>query len=469
MRTTVPDTGNTRGIFAGISLAPGSEARRPQIDLPTQDIEALRRLATRRRHLQELMERTEGNAAWAGQVATMIDGLSADDAGGLLAQLADGYRSTGRLDLAADTYFLLARRYPDHPLVGESLQWLIQFYASSEMAQRVQTRATTNVRGGSAVAAPNPSASDVRQASAVAPIRSGAPPTGGLTRDDRLHRAEQLADYLKADRPALYAEPCVRFAETAAQRQLGFANPALRYFLTLRALPESNPWRQCAATEEWLAQPADQPPIKKLATCRRTTEPPILDGKLDEPFWTKADRLFLRKGVKKLPLPLGEGRGEGASPHKIAAEIQLAYDAKFLYLAVHCQRSPNLDYSTDDTPRTHDADLTQHDRVTLRLDTDRDYSTAFELTVDNRGWTDDSCWDDSTWNPTWYVAAASDEQSWTIEAAIPLTELVNKPPTSRAVWAVSAQRTIPRLGYQSWAGTPSSSNTPDQYGLLIFQ
>ena len=93
------------------------------------------------------MEHTEGNAAWAGQVSTMIDGLSADDGGQLLVQLAEGYRKTGRLDLAADTYFLFARRTPDHPLVDPALTWLIQFYASGEMAHRVQTHANTNLRG----------------------------------------------------------------------------------------------------------------------------------------------------------------------------------------------------------------------------------------------------------------------------------------------------------------------------------
>ena len=70
------------------------------------------------------MERSEGNAAWAGQVSTMIDGHSAEDGGQLLVQLAEGYRKTGRLDLAADTYYLLARRYPDHSLVDQSLAWL---------------------------------------------------------------------------------------------------------------------------------------------------------------------------------------------------------------------------------------------------------------------------------------------------------------------------------------------------------
>ncbi len=458
--SNVAENSNARGLFGGISLAPGSDSRRPQAELPTQDLEALRRLATRRRHLQELMERGEGNAAWAGQVSNMIEGLSPDAAGQLLAQLADGYRKSGHLDLAADTYFLFARRYPDHPLVDPALEWLIKFYASSEAAHRLKE--APSPFGREQFSEPSPSGrgqgegvlestGPIQQASATLPSTS---PT--LSRDDRLRRAAQLADYLKTARPVIYAEPSVRFAETAAQRELGYANPAQRYFLTLNQLPESDPWRQCAATEEWLAKPADLPPAKKLATCRPTDQPPNLDGNLDEPFWTKADRLRL-------------SADKDLAANSPAAEVQLAYDNQFLYLAIHCPKSPNLDYVADATPRPRDADLTQHDRVTVRLDTDRDYSTAFELTVDNRGWTHDACWGDAIWNPTWYVAAASDATSWTVEAAIPLSELVDKPPAAHSVWAVSARRTIPRTGYETWSGPPESDGSPSQFGLLIFE
>ena len=210
----------------------------------------------------------------------------------------------------------------------------------------------------------------------------------------------------------------MRFAETTAERELGFANPAQRFFLTMRELPEADPWRQCAATEEWLAKPADAPPAKKIAACRVIDAPPTLDGKLDEPFWTKADRLRL---TDKANQPSANTGGE----------LQLGRDSQFLYVGIRCRKVPNADYQSDQDPRPRDADLTQHDRVTLQLDTDRDYCTAFELTVDSRGYTHDACWGNPTWDPTWYVAADSDDESWTVEAAIPLAELTDKPPTAR--------------------------------------
>ena len=472
-----------RGIFSGISLARGSEARRLQPELPVQDLDNLRRLATRRRTLEQLLERSQGNSAWSAQVTQMIDGLSTEDSGQLLVQLAEGYRKAGRLDLAADTYFLFARRNPDHPLVDPALTWLIQFYASGEISQRLSARSAANIRqdanpapGEVALATgdtpPTPKTptkrNGVQQTASLTDIAPSSIPANNLSHDDRLRRAVQLADYLKSARPALYAEPAVRVAEVTAQRQLGFANPAKRFFITLRALPETNPWRQCAAIEEWLDKPSNSPPAKKLATCRRAGAPPHLDGKLDDPIWDTADRVFLR-ATDSAPRS-----SKGAGEENTGAEVRITHDGEFLYLAVHCLKAENVDYQSDNSPRPRDADLTQHDRVSLKLDVDRDYTTAFELAVDSRGWTCDSCNGDATWNPTWYVASANDESSWTVEAAIPLTELVEKPPIARDVWALAARRTIPRTGYQSWSaaitrGGAASDDSPAQFGLLIFE
>jgi hypothetical protein len=424
-------------------------------------------MAARRRHLAELLERTEGNAAWLGQVAELTRELPADDGAELLVQLADGYRASGRLDLAADTYYQLARRYPDHAFVDRCLVWLVQFYASSEAGHRMSTGIGVNVRG-SQFASTEEGA--IQQASLLEnePRPRFAAPAVGLSQDDRSRRAVQLAEYLRNIRPALYAEPAVRFAEVTAQRKLGFTNPAQRYHLALRKLPESDPWRQCGDTEAWLAKPGELPPPKRIATCRPAHQPPRLDGTLDETFWNNADPL--RLGGKNEPAQSNasvyvQGEPEHNAGANDSAVVRIAYDAEFLYFAVQCPKADGGDYQHDERPRARDADLAQHDRVTLRLDVDRDYSTAFELAVDARGWTHDACWGDVHWNPSWYVAAASDETSWTIEAAVPIDELVVAPPSARDAWAISVRRAIPRVGYESWANAGEFGETPEQFNL----
>lgn len=450
-------TTGRRDFFTGCTLSPGGEARRAWSPLPEVDLDALRRMAERRRNMQELLEGTEagtrhtvlpsaGSAAWAGQVANLVDGLDDSSGGELMFQLAEGYRTAGRLDLAADTYYLLTRRWPDHPLADRALVWLTQFYASSEMATRCQPSA---IRRRPEEEQPLRADGAVQQTSAVVPL-GAAKPAVGLSRDDRLRRAAQLGKYLEETRPALFAEPGVRFPLVAAQRQLGFANPAQRYFLILRGLPRNEPWRRCAETELWFAKPTNQPPPKALGTCRRTYERPHLDGQLDEPLWSSAE-----------PLRLGEEAG---------AEVQLAYDEQFLYLGMRCQKVEGVDYPADHRPRSRDTDLSQHDRVALRLDVDRDFTTWYELVVDHRGWPGDTCWGDASWDPRWFIAAADDEEAWTVEAAVPLAELVVEPPASRHVWAAAVRRTIPKTGHQSWADDESAADdSPDQFGLLIFE
>jgi hypothetical protein len=401
--------------------------------------------------MRMLIERSQGNAAWAGQVAHLTDDLDPASAGELLFELAEGYRAVGKLDLAADALSLLARRQPEHPLVEPALRWLVQFYASGEAAQRLADRGAENYRQlpteGSSTAG------GVTPASAM--LQAAAAPVVGLARDQRLERASALGQFLEHARPSLYAEPSVRFPLVVAQRELGYANPAQRYFLTLRSQPASDPWRRCADTEEWFAKPGDSPPPKTLGHCLRTTERPHLDGKLDEPFWAGADRLLLH--------------GEETTDKNVHPTVRFACDSEFLYIAAECPRADGVAATTDDRPRPRDADLSAHDRIAIRLDVDRDYTTAYELTVDCRGWTHDACWNDSSWNPKWFVAAAMDEAAWTIEAAIPLAELAAEPPGSKQVWAASIVRTIPRVGEETWSGEANSADSPEKYGLLIFE
>jgi hypothetical protein len=440
-------------LFNGITLAPGSEARRSSPELPIDDLDKLRQMADRRRHLEALLKRSEGNAAWVAQVGQITDGLSHNDGAELLLQLADGYRAAGQLDLAADTYYLLARQYPDHTHAARSLEWLIQFYASSEISHRLASRGSHNIRQASLTITAGEAAS---AAGAIDPTTDTSP-TIALSRDDRLQRATQLAGYLRSAKPELYAEPRIRFAEVTALRQVGLSNPAKRYYITLRQLPDTNPWRRCGDTESWLATPTEAPPPKSLGACRPTTERPHLDAQLNEPFWDTASRLQL-------------GDPNHKSPDALPSEVRLAYDNEHLYFAIRCQKVPNAPSPTPSPqkPRPRDADLTQNDRVTLYFDIDRDFTTAFELTVDSRGWTHDACWGDSHWNPAWYVAAESDEGSWTVEAAVPLMELTDSPPAARHVWAVSACRTIPHVGRQYWTAD-TTPDSPDQYGLVIFE
>ena len=150
--------------------------------------------------------------------------------------------------------------------------------------------------------------------------------------------------------------------------------------------------------------------------------------------------------------------------------LMLAYDREFLYVAMRVPREagPPQDPPLT-TGRQHDADLSRHDRVSIRLDIDRDYSTWYEFQVDQRGWTAESCWEDRRWNPTWYVAAERDETDWRVEAAIPWKDLSPTPPQPSTIYGLSVLRTTPSVGLQSWTHPATAKTQPASFGLLKFE
>ncbi|MEM6330028.1 MAG: YCF48-related protein [Planctomycetota bacterium] len=478
--------------MAGIALPRGGDARRRPATPPPGKLATLRAAVQKRRVMERLRQHTQSDEAWIAQAAGLTSGLGAytdadtgaDTGAGLLYQLADAYRRDGKPAMAADTLYLLARRYRDHPLAEPAVLWLLRYYASSEVAH-----AARRVR---APLDPPPLANVTGR-----PAPQATPDFGGtLTLAERLERAIQLGDYLEKARPALYADPAVRFPIAAAHRtleaaaeappdappparQASSASPTQRLTAVFTKQAVAPAWRGCALAEQWLAGQHRLAAAKPSVACVRTTDRPLLDGVFDEQLWRGAEPIAL------VPAPQAYAADQqSAAP---AAQpggpvVRLASDAEFLYVAIDCPAeagaADTAGTEADHAPRPRDGDLSRHARVTLRLDTDRDYTTAFELSIDRRGWTNDRCWGDRHWDPRWYVATGSKAGQqpgrWTAEAAIPLAELTPSVPRPGAAWAVSVQHHSPRDGGAAWppptpAGSAQTgSPAPASYGLLLF-
>ncbi len=182
-----------RDLFAGLNLPPGCDARRARVESNPADLDRLRRLTQQRRQLVRLLDYAEGSPVWSAQVVNLTGGLDAQSGGELMFQLAEGYRETGRHAMAADTLYLLARRYPDHPLTEQALTWLVRYYASGEVAH-VASREQAKQARTQPLANAGHEAAGVRQASAELPTESGGG-TAELTADERLQRATMLGGY----------------------------------------------------------------------------------------------------------------------------------------------------------------------------------------------------------------------------------------------------------------------------------
>jgi len=436
-------------FFTGVVLYPGGDARRELIEPPAEGIERLHRAALRGRNAQAIIEQAKNDSpgadrllAQAGELARDLEG---DTAGRVLYHLAEQYRRHGRWRMAAETFEMLAERYPDHPTTPAALLWLVQYYAGGETAWRVEGfqryaggQATWRMQDGRQRYA-------VRQASALAvdPARQ----------ENRYQRAAQFARQIERTRPALFAEPALRFPLAVAHRNQGFPQQAERYYLARSRSSRQDAWWACAQGEKWLAEAKGVPP-KPLLGCAAAASKPRLDGRFDDAVWQQAKPAELHS-------TLGD---DGQWP----AAVMLAYDQEFLYLAVRCRRVPGAKYESTPGPRPRDPDLTGHDRVDVFLDLDRDFATYYRLSIDHRGWVAEGCWGDATWDPTWFVAAAADHGEWTAEAAIPLDQLTGRLPRSRSVWAVGIQRTVPGVGFQSWTQPAGTEVVPEGFGYLVF-
>ncbi|HZY85402.1 MAG TPA: hypothetical protein VFE78_11265, partial [Gemmataceae bacterium] len=256
--------------------------------------------------------------------------------------------------------------------------------------------------------------------------------------------------------PLFANDPSVQFCLQSARRNLGDFEAPLAWYRQFAARQPDGPWRSAALAELWLANRTGPAP-KPTLTCRFTETRPFLDGKLDDLCW---------KGAAPARLQNAAGTTRDDCP----TEVRMAYDRDFLYLAVRCAHPAGKEVALA-KPRLHDVDLRGHDRVSLLLDLDRDYSTCFHLQIDQRGCVCDDCWGDKTWGPRWFVAVHPEPTGWTAEAAIPLTALTGDTVTSGRAWAVNVVRVLPGRGVQAWslpAEAPEEALRPEGMGLLMF-
>ncbi|MDZ4851422.1 MAG: YCF48-related protein [Pirellulaceae bacterium] len=165
-----------------------------------------------------------------------------------------------------------------------------------------------------------------------------------------------------------------------------------------------------------------------LYPIRKTHLRPLLDGCLEDPLWQSISTMSLEDVLHEVQPAVGQ--------------IRMAHDGEFIYVSAFCPRIGSgkllLGEASDATA----------EKLTIRLDTDRDYLTWFELQVDANGQVAERCVDMEDWEPEWYFKTERDEHGWRFEAAIPIAQLQSASIESNPTWSVAIQRDIPNLGVQ---------------------
>lgn len=446
----VPQGAGVHDFLSGITLAPGGDARRLLGEGPTGPSDLMRRVAQKHRSLQAIighLDKDGQNPARAiAQIGSLTKDLDARSAGDVLFHLGRHYHATGHWQLAGESFQLLATRYPGHALSEAANVWLLQSLASSEVGWQMRRKQQPSGANLSTI-----------QLAAFEAIENDGPKDAAaddpLATGTRAARALALARLVESRHPAAFAQPQVQFPLAVAQRQAGLPRQGERFYLSFARTRPHDAWWACASGEAWLADPKGLPP-KSVCHAALAATKPRLDGQANEGTWQHAAPIELSSAQ----------RDDSAWP----AVVTLAHDREFLYVAVNCRKAPGVDYSKTDGTRQRDADLSGHDRIELFLDLDRDWTTAYRLVIDHRGWAAEDCWGSQAWNPRLFIAAADSDSSWSIEAAIPLAELVERPPESKDVWAVGIQRTVPGAGFQSWSRPAATRPLAEGFGYLIF-
>jgi photosystem II stability/assembly factor-like uncharacterized protein len=450
------DAAGQRRLMDGIALARGGEARR---DLPPAAAlrPAVKKALRSRRAFMRLTETPPGALSdpsrTLAQLKSALAGLSENQGAAAVFAVATGYARQGQWALAREAFILLADRYPTHPRAADAYRWLICHNGSSEARRRHELGQFLVITQAAFTQPPSK------------PALHPANPNGARLDKQLLLLASQsetrqwfrgsleVGKRLAALGPLEATDPAVQFCLQAAHRQLGEWETARKWYQSFKERQSPGPWRDAAAAELWLNDRVGPPP-KPLASCRQAAARPFLDGRFNDPCWKGRKPLLLRNAV-----------GNTAKDYR--TEAWLAYDAEFLYLAVHC-RHPAGRHVPAVKVRRHDEDLRGFDRVSLLLDLDRDYSTYFRFEVDQRGCLFEDCWGDRSWDPRWYVALKSDATSWHVEAAIPLSELLGDRVRLGTAWAFNLVRILPGRGVQAFSVPADVDPRPEGMGLLVF-
>lgn len=446
----LPDALGRQDLFGGLTLPPGGDARR-QLGAGLPGLDQTARAMQRLRNLEQMLHGSSPGGspvAWAGQIDELVRGLSPENAGHLLFQLAVRYEQAGLTDLADDLYDRLLQSAPDHALGDAVRLRRLTRYASAEWSHRQRRETPVRYARAEPLARPErpvrPAAFDTTPPPVI--------PAEANAAGDDLRRALELGQQVRSSRPLLFADPRFRFPLATAERAAGFARESDRFLHAAAGGLTTDPWTTNARAELWLAQlrigqgsRTPGPPPKPVAVCRSAPQRPRLDGLLDEPAWQAVEPLRLT-----------------------GTTVWLARDHEFLFVGLRCEKSPEASYAAAKGPRPRDAELTDQDHVQLLLDTDRDYAAHFRLAIDHRGWTHERCLADDGWNPDWFVARAADEHHWTIELALPFNQLGPAPPVPHEAWAFGVQRRLGAGTRWGWP-TPDVARRPQTCGWLLFE
>lgn len=168
----------------------------------------------------------------------------------------------------------------------------------------------------------------------------------------------------------------------------------------------------------------------------RVSETIKIDGRLDEPAWARAETATDFRQ---------EEPNEG-QPATERTEVRILFDDRNLYIGIRAFDSDAAHIQARDL--TRDSTLSNDDKVEVLLDTYHDRRNAYRFAVNPFGTQQDALITDEgrdinlSWDAPWISEGRRDPAGWTVEMAIPLSNLRFR--EGDDVWGLNFARVIRR-------------------------
>jgi hypothetical protein len=241
-----------------------------------------------------------------------------------------------------------------------------------------------------------------------------------------------------------------------------------RFVLLLCVAAAARPGAAAAQTRLEPVIPATEPAAEfkrdKVLRAHRTSMPPRVDGVLDDDVWAIAE---VAEGFVQWD-------PDNGAPMTERTRVQVAYDDRFLYVALRCDdRTP--DRIVGGLGRRDEAPPS--DMVAIGFDPRHDHQTGYVFMTNPSGvqtdltfYNDDNS--DRDFDAVWEVRTGTTAEGWVAEYRIPFSQMrFTASPEPGQVWGFGPRRTVQRLSESGeWTARPRGERgIVSRWGHLVFE
>jgi hypothetical protein len=194
---------------------------------------------------------------------------------------------------------------------------------------------------------------------------------------------------------------------------------------------------------------------------RPDEKPPAIDGKLDDPVWSRVPPL-----ESLLPT-----LASGQKATQAQTTVKAAWDDSYLYAAFRCEEPQREKLSIVGEKR--DDPLWMGDVVELFVGLSDKPGPFRQFMVNPKGVAFDQAMDgeesDLSFDPDWKAAAAAGPKGWTVEMAVPWSALGGAPKPGETRRANVGRERKPVEELSTWSQVVIGFLDPSQFGTWVFQ